>query len=43
MFVLTETAKAIQNNDSAVVVTILGIIFAVCLVLLVLAIVDVRR
>lgn len=43
MFVLTETAKAVQNSDSAVVGTILGIIAAVCIVLLVVAIVDWMR
>ena len=40
MFVLTETAKAVQNSDSAVVGIVLGIIAAVCIVLLVVAIVD---
>lgn len=47
MFVLTETAKAVQNSDSAVLGTILGIILgiiaAVFIVLLVRAIADWRR
>lgn len=44
MFVLTETAKVVQNSDDSVALGIvLGIIAAVCIILLVFAIVDWRK
>lgn len=43
MFVLNETAKAVQNSDSAVIGPLLGITAVVCIVLLVCVVVDGRR
>lgn len=43
MFVLTETAKAVQNSDSAVLEILLGSILAVCIGLLVGVIVEGKR
>ena len=40
MFILTETYKAVQNSDSAVIGPLIGITAAVCLVLLVCVVVD---
>lgn len=40
MFVLNETAKAVQNSDSAIIGPLLGIGAVVCIVLLVWSIVD---
>lgn len=43
MFVLTETAKAVLNSDSAVLEILLGSILAVCIGLLVGVIVEVIK
>lgn len=43
MFVLTETAKAVQNSDSEVLGIILGIGLLVCVVMFVYGIVYTRR
>lgn len=43
MFVLTETAKAMQNINSPIVDTILSMITVLCIVLLVLVVMEGRK